>query len=120
MIENPILCTVSWDELEYLKNNDLNYVYVDVLAREQVLQQKVEPDRAYIMFDYRFWLLPCLQSETPETLRLKDEGKMIEYAAPPMVDNNVLCDITGINYYTFVDQYEKHICVIDLDEFYNI
>lgn len=73
MIQSPILYYVSWYDLEVLKDPSLNYLYTDVLAREQVLQQKVEPDRDYILTsNYELWIFPCSQFDTLESMKNED------------------------------------------------
>lgn len=58
MIKNSIL-RLSWYILETLHNFNLNYLYVDTLAKEQVLQQKIEPNSYNtISHDYSTWYLP--------------------------------------------------------------
>lgn len=116
-IQNPILYILSWFTLETLHDKFLNYLYVDTLAREQVLQQKIKPDRDYTIYSPRFWSLPCSQFCTVQSLKTEQEYPVFSMHLQSMIDNNDLCKITGINYYGFIKQYQKHICIIDLDEF---
>lgn len=119
MIESPILYYVSWYQLEILQNKTLNYIYADALAREQVLQQKVDPNSYYtISQNYKIWFLPCSQFDTLESVIRERENLVVPYCSNSVVCNDDLCKITGINYYGLVEQYQKNICIIDLDEFY--
>ena len=119
MIHNFILSRIPWNHLDRLKNKDLNYIYTDTLAREQVLQQKVEPNRAYtITSDYKLWILPCSYLDTLDDLILEEQNPLFASSFPVVLRNDDLCKITGINYYDLVEQYQKNICVIDMDEFY--
>ena len=93
-----------------------------LFAREHVLQQKVAPNRAYtITSDYKFLFLPCSPFENIQSFKnkkkpqnplfiLSDLGQKVAY-------NDDLYKITGINYYNFIEQYQKHICIIDLDNY---
>ena len=120
MIKNPILYKVSWYLLDQLQSKRLNYLYVDTLAREQVLQQKVDHDRDYTLtYDYKCWILPCSQFDTVESLKAKSENPpYLSTHSQSTICNDDLCKITGIDYYGLVDQYQNHICVVDLDDFY--
>lgn len=119
MIRNPILYKISWYLLKKLRNTYINYIYVDTLAREQVLQQKVEPDRDYTIYSPRFWSLPCSQFCTVQSLKTEQKYPVFSVHSQSMIDNNDLCKITGINYYGLVKQYKKNICIVDLDRFYD-
>lgn len=112
MIRNPILYKISWYLLETLQNANLNYIYIDTLAKEQVLQQKVEPDRDYTIYNHRFWSLPCSQFCTVQSLKTEQEYPVFSLHSQPMIDNNDLCKITGINYYGLIECYEKNICLM--------
>lgn len=116
MIKNSIL-RLSWYILETLHNFNLNYLYVDTLAKEQVLQQKIEPNSYYtISHDYSTWYLPY--PYTVENLKnIKKNPPLCSYNSS-VICNDDLCEITGINYYSLVEQYQKNICVVDMDEFY--
>lgn len=123
-IQNPILYMLSWFTLEMLHDKYLNYLYVDTFAKEHVLQQKIEPDRAYtITSDYKFLLFSCSLFETLQSFKKKNEPQNFLFAlsdsGEKVVCNDDLSKITGINYYSFIEQYQKHICIIDLDEFYD-
>lgn len=114
MIQSPILYYVSWYDLEVLKDTNLNYLYADTLAREQVLQQKVYPDRAYsITSDYKLWILAYSQFDTLESI--KNESLLFSTHSGSAICNDDLCKITGINYYGLIEQYQKNICIVDLD-----
>ena len=119
MIHNFILSKIPWSHLGRLKNQVLNYIYTDTLAKEQVLQQKVEPDRAYaITSDYKLWILPCSYLDTLNDLKLEEQNPLFASSFPVVLRNDELRKLTGINYYGLVKQYQKNICVIDMDEFY--
>lgn len=120
-IQNPILYMLSWFVLEALHDKNLNYLYVDTFAKEHVLQQKTEPNRAYtITPDYKLLFFPCSIFETLQSFKKKNEPQNFLFALSDVGEkvacNDDLCKITGINYYNFVEQYQNHICVIDLDE----
>lgn len=86
----------------------LNYLYVDTWARENVLQQKIEPDCSYtITLDYRLCLLPCSQFYTIRSFKLIQENPLLSLHSNAIVSNDVLCKITGINYYGLIKQYQK-------------
>lgn len=119
MIHNLILSKIPWNYLDRLKNKTLNYIYVDILAKEQVLQQKVEPDRAYtIDSNYKLWILPCSYLDTVHDLKLEKQYPLFVSSHPIVLRNDDLCKITGLNYYGFVEQYQNHIKIIDLYDFY--
>lgn len=119
MIHNILLSKLSCRHLDRLKNKYLNCIYTDTLAREQVLQQNVEPDRAYtISSNYKLWILPCSPLDTLDGLKLEEQNPLFASSFPVVLKNDDLCQITGINYYGLVEQYQKNICVIDIDEFY--
>ena len=119
MIHNFILSKIPWSHLDRLKNTTLNYIYVDTLAREQVLQQKVEPDRAYtIDSNYKLWILPCSYLDTVHDFKLEEQYPLFASSYPVVLGNDDLCKITGINYYGLVEQYQKNICVVNMDELY--
>lgn len=121
-IQNPILYMLSWFILEILHDKSLNYLYVDTFAKEHVLQQKTEPNRAYtITSDYKLLLFPCSHFETLQSFKQKREPQNLLFSLPDcnIVCTDEICKITGINYHSFVEQYQKHICIVDLDEFYD-
>lgn len=118
-IKNPILYILSWFTLEMLHDMNLNYLYIDTLAKEHVLQQKVEPNRAYnITPDYKWLLFPCSHFETLQSFKKKRKTQNILFSLPECntVCNDDLYKITGINYYDFIEQYKNHIYIINLDE----
>lgn len=116
MIKNPILC-LSWHILEKLHNFNLNYLYVDTLAKEHVLQQKIEPNSYYTVSpNYSTWYLPY--PYTVEDLKNVESNPLFCSCNSYAICNDNLCEITGINYYNFVKQYQNHIKIIDLDDFY--
>lgn len=116
MIKNPIL-RFSWYILEKMHNFNLNYLYVDTLAKEQVLQQKVEPNSSYtISNDYSIWYLPY--PYTVEDFKNIEKNPLFSSYSSCAICNDDLCKITGINYYGLVEQYQKNICVVDMDRFY--
>lgn len=123
-IQNPILYMLSWFILEILHDKYLNYLYVDTFAKEHVLQQKTEPNRDYtISSDYKLLFFPCSLFETLQSFKKKKESHNslfdLSDSGEKIVRNDDLIKITGINYYNFVKQYKNHICVIDLDKFYD-
>lgn len=116
MIKNPIL-RLSWYILEQLHNFNLNYLYVDTLAKEQVLQQKIEPNSYYtISHDYSTWYLPY--PYTVEDFKNIENNTLLCSYHSFAICNDDLCEVTGINYYNLVEQYQNHIKIIDLDDFY--
>ena len=119
MIHNLILSRIAWSHLKRFNNKTLNYIYVDTLAREHVLQHKVEPDRSYsLTSDYKLCFLPCSYLDTIHDLKLEKENPLFHSCSPSILRHNDLCQITGINYYGLVEQYKKNICVIDMDTLY--
>lgn len=116
MIRNPIL-RLSWHILEKLNNFNLNYLYVDTLAKEHVLQQKIEPNSYYTVSpDYSTWYL--LYPYTVEDFKSIESNPLFCSYNSYAICNDDLCKITGINYYSLVEQYQKNICVVDIDELY--
>lgn len=123
-IQNPILYMLSWFTLDMLHDKYLNYLYVDTFAKEHVLQQKTEPNRAYtITSDYKLLFFPCSLFETLQSFKKKNEPQnslfTLSDSGEKVVCNDDLCKITGIKYYNFVEQHKNHICIIDLDKFYD-
>lgn len=117
IILNQLLSKISWFDLETLKDLQLNYLYIDTLAKEQVLQQKIEPNRDYyIDSNFRFWTLPLSQFETLESFKNAEKYPLLALCSQTYIDNNDLCELSKINYYKFIEEYQKHICVVDLDE----
>lgn len=122
-LQNPILYILSWFALETLHDKNLNYLYVDTFAKEHVLQQKTEPNRAYtITSDYKLLFFPCSLFETLQSFKKKNEPQNswfdLSDSGEKVVCNDDLCKITGINYYALVEQYQNHINIINLDDFY--
>lgn len=86
--------------------------------------KKTEPNRAYtITSDYELLLFPCSLFETLKNFKNKKEPQNILFAlsdsGQKVAHNDDLYKISGINYYNFIEQYKNHICVIDLDGFYD-
>lgn len=56
--------------LETLNNFFLNWLYVDTFAKEQVLQQKIDPNSVYSITDnYKMIVFPYSQFETVESIK---------------------------------------------------
>lgn len=102
---------MSWWDLEEMNDPGLNYLYVDTLAKENVLQQKIEPNRDYyISDDYKYiYIEPSI---TLQKFLNPDDWLLWEEKHYDYICLDELCKITGINYYGLVECYKKNICII--------
>lgn len=115
MIKNIILFKISWFMLETLNNFFLNWLYVDTFAKEQVLQQKIDPNSVYSITDnYKMIVFPYSQFETVESIKkdADDLCSIINFQNPTTIWNDDLYEITKINVRNLIEQYERHILVI--------
>lgn len=97
--------------MEVANDPFLNYLYVDAFARENVLQQKIEPNRDYyISDDYKYiYIEPSISLQkflNPDDWTLWEETHYDDICC------DELCKITGINYYGLVECYKKNICIV--------
>ena len=112
MNKSSIISRLSWYDLLELKNNAMNYLYTDILAKNLVPQKVIEPGRDFqVSTDYKLMRLNHSEYEGVDLNTFLHENDLWIENHPDFLHTDDLCKVTGINCYGLISCYEKNICV---------
>lgn len=113
MNKSSIISILSWYDLLEHKNNILNYLYTDTLAKNLVLQETIEPGRDFqVSTDYKLMQLNHSEYEGMDLNTFLYKNDLWIENHLEFLHTDDLCKVTGINCYGLINCYEKNICVV--------